>query len=650
VPDDKGFRAVGFISSAPIDPDAIDKEALKRKYAEERAKRLKPGRAEIVELTGDLAHYTEDPYTTPTTREALSDEVDVIVVGAGFGGLLAAVNMREAGFDRVRLIDKAGDVGGVWYWNRYPGAMCDVESLTYLPLLEETGYVPKDKYAKAPEILAYAQMVTKQYGLYDDALFQTTVTGLEWDEADERWVMRTDRGDSLRASFVVISDGNFHRLKIPAIPGVETFKGHSFHTSRWDYEYTGGGCTTELTRLGDKVVGIIGTGATAAQAVPPLGRAAKHLYVFQRTPSTVGVRANRPLDPDEVEALAAEPGWQWERIQNFTTIVSGEYAPYDLVQDGWTNFYQEALADPALATAGPQQVAARMEQVNFAQMEAIRARVDAIVEDPETAEKLKPYYGYMCTRPCFHDEFLQTFNLPNTTLVDTEGHGIDRITEKGVVVDGVEYELDCLIYATGFEYETSYVQKTGFDIVGRDGVRLSEKYANGVSTFQGLYSRGFPNLFMLPGTHMQNTMTVNVIHVLTENTAHVAYVAKEVRERGARYFDVDETSEKAWVEVCREHSRDNQKALESCTPNRFNAEGDLNRRKLQNANYPLSTMRFFELLAGWREENELAGLELIGVDGAAPSHRNGQHTGVRAAALVPGGAEDAADISTDVPE
>ncbi|MET0885996.1 MAG: NAD(P)/FAD-dependent oxidoreductase [Mycetocola sp.] len=606
--DEKGFASTNFVESSKVDISDVDRDALNERYRIEREKRAIKDRAATVDLVGDLAHYFDDPYTEPSTREPVKDEVDVIIVGSGFGALIAAANMSKAGFERIRIIDKAGDVGGVWYWNRYPGAMCDVESLTYLPLLEETGYIPKEKYARAPEILAYAQTIAKDYDLYELGLFQTTVTGMTWEDDLDRWVVSTDRDDELRAQFVIIADGNFSRLKIPAIPGVETFKGHSFHTSRWDYDYTGGDSLSELTKIGDKRVGIIGTGATAAQAVPPLGRGAKELFVFQRTPSTVGVRGQGPIDAEYVAGL--QPGWQAERVKNFTSIVMGNGADVDLIQDGWTDYPWQVLGDPSYAALSPDEKAQRMQDANLAQMEAIRARVDSIVQDPSTADALKPWYPYMCTRPVFHDEYLQTFNLPGVTLVDTDGHGIERITENAIIVDGVEYEIDCLVWATGFEYETTYTQKTGFDLVGVDGVKLSEKYVDGISSFQGLYTRGFPNLFMVPGTFMQNTMTLNVVHMLGENTTHMAYVASQVRDRGATRFDVSETHEREWVAECVAHSRDNEAWLEQCTPNRFNAEGDLERRKLQNANYPLQPMDFFALLQEWREKGDLDGLEL----------------------------------------
>ena len=599
MPDDKGFEATDFVASAGVDLGGVDLEALGLRYREERARRVDDDRAAFVALTGDRARYAADPFADAVPRAPVTDSVELVVVGAGFGGLLTAVRFREVGFTRIRLIDTAGDVGGVWYWNRYPGAMCDVDSLTYLPLLEETGYVPRDRYAGAPEIHAYARRLAAAHDLDELALFHTTVTGLRWDEDTAHWVTTTDRGDEITSAFVMIADGNFNRLRIPAIPGLDDFRGHSFHTSRWDYGYTG----RDLTGLADKRVGVIGTGATAAQVVPPLARAAEHLYVFQRTPSTVGVRANARLDPDVVADL--EPGWQRERIRNFTAIVSGRRQPVDLVRDGWTDYHQAAPVPD-----GDEDAAAAARRGNLLHMEALRSRVDATVDDPATAEALKPWYAYFCTRPVFHDEYLATFNRPDTTLVDTAGRGVERFSEAGVVVDGVEYPLDCLVFATGFAYGTPYTAKTGFDIVGRGGLRISEKYATRFSTLHGLMSRGFPNLFMIPGGNMQSAVTLNVLYTLDENALHAAAVAARTRELGARCFDVDADAEEKWVAECVAHARDDVEFLESCTPNRFNAEGDMSRRSLATSNHPLPVLEFFDHLAAWRDEGSLPGLTL----------------------------------------
>ncbi|MGA0195963.1 MAG: flavin-containing monooxygenase, partial [Ilumatobacteraceae bacterium] len=440
----------------------FDPDGLRDKYRSERDKRVRAdGNEQYVEITGQFAHYLEDPYVAREERGPLFDEIDVVIVGGGFGGLLAGARLREAGVDDIRVIEKGGDFGGTWYWNRYPGAACDVESYIYLPLLEEIGYIPTEKYSKAPEILAHSQAIGRHFDLYRNACFQTEVTEIRWDEDDTRWVITTNRGDRMRARIVTMANGPLHRPKLPGIPGVESFTGHSFHTSRWDYEYTGGSSNGGLTKLADKRVGIIGTGATAVQCVPHLGEHAKQLFVFQRTPSSIDVRNNRPTDPEWAESL--EPGWQQERMDNFNALVSGGFAEVDLVNDGWTDIIGNLLirlrkeASPDLSADG---LARNLELADFEKMNQVRSRVDEIVTDPQVAEALKPWYRQFCKRPCFHDEYLQTFNRPNVTLVDTDGQGVDRITENAVVVGGVEYEVDCLIYATGFEVGTEYARRS----------------------------------------------------------------------------------------------------------------------------------------------------------------------------------------------
>ncbi len=321
----------------------FDPEALRARYRAERDKRVRDdGNAQYREIAGDFAHYLHDPYVPPGfNRAALTDEVEVVVVGGGFGGLLTGARLREAGIEDVRLIEKGGDFGGTWYWNRYPGAACDVESYIYLPLLEEIGFMPKEKYTPAPEILAHCRAIGRHFDLYKGALFQTEVTKMTWDEGQARWIVETNRGDALRARFVVMANGPLHRPKLPGIPGVETFKGHSFHTSRWDYDYTGGTAEGGLTGLAGKRVGVIGTGATAVQCVPHLGAGAGELFVFQRTPSSIDVRNNRPTDPDWANAL--KPGWQQERMDNFTILTSGGMQAEDLVKDGWTDIIGNIL-------------------------------------------------------------------------------------------------------------------------------------------------------------------------------------------------------------------------------------------------------------------------------------------------------------------
>ncbi|HYM16630.1 MAG TPA: NAD(P)/FAD-dependent oxidoreductase [Dehalococcoidia bacterium] len=603
------------IENLPFDPDA-----LREKYRQERDKRLRDdGNEQYIEVVGAFAHFVEDPYVEPGFHRApLTDEVDVAVIGGGFGGLLAGARLREAGVDSIRMIEKGGDFGGTWYWNRYPGAACDVESYIYLPLLEEIGYIPKEKYSRAPEILAHSRAIGEKFDLYRDACFQTEVTELRWDDAAMRWIISTNRGDRMRARFVVMSNGPLHRAKLPGIPGIERFKGHSFHTSRWDYAYTGGTSEGNLTGLRDKRVGIIGTGATAVQCVPHLGAAARQLYVFQRTPSSIDVRANRPTDPEWASSL--KPGWQQQRMDNFNILVSGGFQQEDLVSDGWTDIIRKLLVRirqdeaPDLSAEG---LAGNMELADFEKMEEIRARVDTIVNDPATAEALKPYYRQFCKRPCFHDEYLDTFNRPNVALVDTHGKGVERITEKAIVADRVEYEVDCIIFATGFEVGTDYTRRSGYQVYGRDGITLTEKWTHGVRTLHGMHSRGFPNNFII--SNAQSGFTVNFPHMLNEQAKHLSFIISHALSHEVRAIEPSAEAEEAWVQTIISLARTNQDYLESCTPGYYNNEGkpfeetgkggDTFFGRVQNGPYGGGPVAFVKLLEDWRADGTLAGLE-----------------------------------------
>ncbi|MDZ4776498.1 MAG: NAD(P)/FAD-dependent oxidoreductase [Alphaproteobacteria bacterium] len=591
------------------DIDAAEVARLREKYRAERDKRVRrDGNEQYVNIS-DFADYLDDPYVEPGfTRAPLKDETDVIVIGGGFGGLLAGARLREAGVQDIRLIEKGGDFGGTWYWNRYPGAACDIESYVYLPLLEEIGYIPKEKYTRAPEILAHSRAIAEKFDLYTNACLQTEVTAMRWDEAAARWVIHTNRGDEMRARFVIMANGPLHRPKLPGIPGVETYAGHSFHTSRWDYAYTGGNSEGGLTKLADKRVGIIGTGATAVQCVPHLAAHAKELFVFQRTPSSIDVRNNRPTDPEWAKSL--EPGWQQKRMDNFNTLVSGGFADEDLVNDGWTEIIRNLLLMSSHAGKGLSmaELAAIGERADMMKMEQVRARVDKVVRDEATAAALKPWYRQFCKRPCFHDEYLDAFNRESVTLVDTDGRGVDAITPKGVVVAGKEYELDCLIYATGFEVGTEYARRAGYEIEGKGGVTLTEKWSEGVQSLHGMHVRGFPNCFIFSNT--QSGFTANYPHMLNEQSRHASYIIGEALARQARTLEASEEAEKQWVDTVKSLAVFRRKFLEECTPGYYNNEGKPHERAEQNGPYGAGPIAFVKVLEGWRAEGALKGLEV----------------------------------------
>lgn len=588
----------------------FDPTALREKYREERDRRLRQdGNEQYVEVKGEFAHFLDDPYAEPGfERESLNDKVEVLVVGGGFGGLLAGARLRQAGVEDIRIIDPASDFGGTWYWNRYPGIACDIESYTYLPLLEELGYVPKEKYAFGREILEHSQAIARKFDLYRDVCFQTRVEELRWDEEESCWIVTTNRNDRMKAHYLCLATGPLNRPKLPGIKGIEDFEGHTFHASRWDYDYTGGDSEGNLTGLKGKRVGIIGTGATSVQCVPHVGESADHLYVFQRTPSSIDVKDNPPTDPEWKASL--KPGWHQHRMDNFNSLVSGVPQAEDLVHDGWTDLIGKlviGLQKKAGGIQSAEDLARAVEIADFEKMEDIRARVDSIVKDPETAEALKPYYRQFCKRPCFHNEYLDTFNRPNVTLVDTKGKGVERITKKGVVVDGQEYEVDCLIYASGFEVGTEFSRRAGLELYGRGGESLTEKWADGVRSLHGMHVRGFPNCFVM--SNPQAGFTASYPHLLNEQAKHLTYIIQNGIEKGLNEVEATEEGEAQWVQQCISKARDAGDFFENCTPGYYNNEGQMSDRSVQNGFYGGGSIEFFKILEDWREKGDLDGLE-----------------------------------------
>ena len=580
-------------------------DQLRQRYRLERQKRLRPdGMAQWRELKDEFEDLDRDPFVEPGfTRKPVVEDTTVVIVGGGFAGMLTAVDLGKHGITDFRIVEKAGDFGGTWYWNRYPGCMCDVESYTYLPLLEETGFMPSERYASATEIFGYSKLLARTFDLYRHVLFQTDVTGAEWDEEARRWRVTTTRGDRLSSRFMVLAGGILHKAKLPGIPGIENFEGKAFHTSRWDYSYTGGSPTEPMDRLADKRVGIIGTGATAVQVVPQIARVAKEVFVFQRTPGAVGVRNQRPTDVEWFQSL--EPGWQKERIVNFTQAVTGAQPEVDLVDDGWT---EVMWVDTHRAPDSEEEVAA-LERSDFETMEAIRRRIDEIVQDPETAEKLKPYWGKHCKRVCFHDDYLQAFNLPNVHLVDTDGRGVDELTARGPVVNGVEYPVDLLIYASGFEVTTDLHQRLGFDPRGRHGVPLSERWAEGAHTLHGVLASGFPNLLLI--SLVQGGFGTNFSHLLSESAKHVAHILETCVEQGIAVIEPEEAAEDEWLEVLHRVGAGGARYFQSCTPSFYNSEQQaIDDRAARNLTYSGSLLDYIGYLERWRQEPDFAGVKV----------------------------------------
>ncbi|MEM7092112.1 MAG: NAD(P)/FAD-dependent oxidoreductase [Actinomycetota bacterium] len=533
-------------------------DAIKAKYADERELRLgyrPPGSTFYQAAEGQFAHYETDPYADEVPERApVKDHVEVLFIGGGFSALLTSARLRQRGVESIRIVERGADVGGTWYWNRYPGVACDVVSYDYLPLLDEMEYVPTRHYAGGPEILAHCQAIARRYDLYELAVFGTTVTSTTWDEAAQHWTVRTDQGDEMTAKFVVCANGTLAKPKLAVINGMERFQGKSFHTSRWDYEWTG----ADLEHLADKRVAIIGTGASAVQIVPELGKIAKSLHVFQRTPSSIDIRDDWETDAEWAAKLQA--GWQAKRRKKIID-----------------KFRAQADRRANLTGITREEKIRRQENANIDAMMRIHQRIDETVEDPATAEALKPWYMLMCKRPCFHNEYLPTFNLPSVHLVDTEGKGITEIGKNGPIFEGTEYEVDLLIYATGFE-----VQQTGIynSIVGQDGVELQQKYADGIRTLLGIHTAGFPNLFIMGG--YQASFQFNLTDLLQVQGDHIADCIDLVRRGEHATLDAKDDREEWWVqEVISHRGKTNRNA--ECTPGYYNFEGQENRR--QDGNY-----------------------------------------------------------------
>lgn len=601
-------------------PDDVDIDAMREKYAHERAKRVRPeGSAQYLEVKDDFADFADvDPHTPLTPRAPIDADLEVAILGGGIAGLLAGAYLTKAGVEDIHVIEAGGDFGGVWYWNRFPGIQCDNDAYCYIPLLEELGFMPSKKFADGAEILAHCQHIGKHFGLYDGALFSTQVRTVRWDEDIKRWRLSTNRGDDIRARFVVMTQGSYNRPKLPGIPGIKDFRGHVFHSARWDYQYTGGDASGGLDKLADKRVALVGTGATGVQLVPHLGRDAGHLYVFQRTPSSVDFRGNQPTDPAWARSL--QPGWQAERKRNFHRWSPFEGVVFDApdqVCDFWTelgrNLTARIAASPDPTALGVEQIMAMREEEDYKIMERLRRRIADVVDDPGTAEALKPYYRFMCKRPTSSDEYLPSFNRANVTLVDVSAsQGVERLTPAGIVANGVEYEVDCVIFASGFEISTEISRRYAMEAIeGRGGVSLFDHWRDSYQTLHGMTSRGFPNQFHTG--FIQGGVSANTTAMFEQQAEHIAYIIAEAIKRGAATVEPSQAGQDAWVATIRELAFDNSAFDNSCTPGYYNNEGrgfgDATRSFLGEV-YTPGFYAFDDLLKAWRDAGDLDGLEL----------------------------------------
>ncbi|WP_258956806.1 flavin-containing monooxygenase [Rhodococcus globerulus] len=610
-------QATAMTPCAPTHTPEVDIDALRAKYLLERDKRVRPeGQQQYVEAADEFAgFYENDPHLPVEPREPITDDIEVVVLGGGFCGLIAAHRLQQAGVTDFKIVELGGDFGGVWYWNRYPGIQIDSDAYCYLPLLEETGYMPKERFSHGDECFEHAQRIGKHFGFYDNAIFHTLIRSLEWDEEINRWQIRTNRGDEIRARFVVMAQGPYNRPKLPGIPGITDFKGHTFHTARWDYDYTGGDLHGGLDKIADKRIAVIGTGSSGIQAIPHLAKGAKHLTVFQRTPSYIFERANYPTDPQWVNSL--EPGWRAARQRNFHNAAFAFYSPGepDLICDGWTEVSRNMAAKLTetngwAALADPVKFMELKEIEDYRSMERLRRRIEEIVDDSDTAELLKPYYRNMCKRPVFNDDYLPTFNRPNVTLIDvSETKGVERITEKGVMVDGVELEFDAIVFASGFEITTALDRQ--FDIApfaGRDGTSLYDHWGKGFRTLHGVMAHGFPNHFATG--FVQGGVTASTTLMFEQQADHIAYIIKEAQARGATHVEPTAAAEEGWIQTIRAHSIDNSTFTSECTPGYYNSEGEPNGRSFLGDPFWGGFYELGEILQTWRDTGTLEGLKL----------------------------------------
>lgn len=601
----------------------FDPRQLAERYAAERDKRVRrDGASQFIEVgfENNASYLMDDPYHPQIERQPKRISVDVLLIGGGWVGLVTGARLVEAGVEDFLIVESGSDFGGTWYWNRYPGAQCDIQSYAYLPLLEETGYMPKERYSYAPEIYEHARRIGNQYSLYEKSLFQTWVTDMTWNEDSQVWVVTTNRGDEIRANVVSLGTGSAPRPKLPGVEGIETFKGRTFHTSRWDYDFTGGGPEGNLSKLADKKVAVIGTGATGIQCIPHVAASAEHTYVIQRTPSSVSPRGNAPTDPEWFKSQP--PGWQAELMLDFDRMRRLQHPKSEAMQhESLLNLVtRKAREFLELADAENLTEAERtnlLQLADFATMEEVRKRVDNEVTNKRHAELLKPWYNVMCKRPTFNDDYLQAFNHPNVTLVDVSAtKGVERITPTGFIAGGQHYDVDCIVYASGFEITSDFKRRIGIPITGRGGLSIYDHWGAGMRTMHGLMVNGFPNFFMLGGL-FGFTLGLNYSAVIDDQVAQLIYVLKEMKARGITSAEPTRAAEDEWIEdqtmVTPDDLPNNLGGTsDACTPGYFNHEGAemSTRRNYRQEAYVKGGLAYAQKLAQWRANGDLSGLHL----------------------------------------
>lgn len=593
----------------------FDAEALKRRYDAERDKRLKQsGDDQYIDPASELTEFLDDPYIDePLQREPVNTSVDTVVIGGGFGGLMTASDLVKAGVDSFLMIEQAGDFGGTWYWNRYPGVRCDIEAYCYMPLLEEVGTMPTERYARGDEIFEHCRAIGRHFNLYERALFQTKVLKIEWDDTVSRWLISTNRGDVIKAKFVTVSQGPLAKVKLPRLPGLKSFKGKMFHSARWDFDYTGGDVHGGMDKLSDKRVAVIGTGATAVQIVPKLAESAKELLLFQRTPSTIGPRHNIPTDPDWYRNQP--PGWQAKRRANFlANITPGAHPDGDMVNDGWTDFFKRvgSRMKAAHQTGKPFNPGTVFQEVDFEKMEELRQRTCEIIKDQDVAERCMPWYNYLCKRPLFSAHFLESLNAPNVHLVDTDGQGVTQIDETHIHAGGKSYEVDCIIFATGFDVGAAAHKVGGYEVIGREGVSLDDHWRNGVRTVHGTQMNRFPNFHVVGGTE-QGTTAFNFTHTLEIQSRHAVGIISKCLNEGIAVMEVTREAEERWLDIMKKpHAIDLGRYYADCTPGFLNNEGNTaDKPTFIGGTYGGGPIEYDRIITEWRTDGYKQDVDIV---------------------------------------
>ncbi|KAF2673616.1 monooxygenase [Microthyrium microscopicum] len=625
--------------------EAVSKDSqaeIERKYTEEKEKRYRQdGNFQYIDLskTDKFQSFAKDPWQQKVPQRTVNGaSFKYLIIGAGYGGLLFAVRLIEAGIpvSDIHIVDSAGGFGGTWYWNRYPGLMCDVESYIYMPLLEEMDYMPTEKYVSGTELQAHADAIATRWGLTDQAIFKYELKDMMWDDKTKEWTLNFKNlaedahpNVSVRSQFVMLSTGVLSKPKLPNVPGISDFEGSIFHTSRWDYAATGGSPSNpNMTNLKDKSVGVIGTGATGIQIVPALAKWSKQVTVFQRTPSSVNERGNKTTDPTEWAKLSAQKGWWRARNENFNASVA-QVRPSttpNLIGDAWTTLptYYALIGSPRTVTRENEAEHVKgLREKDIPHQEKVRARVSSIVKDAKTAEDLKPWYPTWCKRPAFHDEYLDAFNKPNVSLVHTDGKSISKINSKSVTFEGKDYPVDVLIFATGYESPSKYTDpssRASVTIIGRGGHSMTQKLGEQAGVMlQGIVTRDFPNLFQ--NGPSQSGSAANFVFVLDSTAQHVSYILTTAQKKYGSTISIEPTAEAEdeWgyrVSQMASHG----KAMMGCTPSYMNAEGqmDLLATLPQEVQDTLARRGawgkgiadYHAVLKDWREDGKLEGLEI----------------------------------------